>query len=475
MTLPGVNVTVGDAVPNQSNAIDSGTAFMVGLTDRGATDAPLLVRSLTEARRVLGPRVSYGVTLDALETFFREGGNRAYVGRIVGPAAVAADADLSDGSNPTLTVSAASPGEWGDALDVEVTAGSESGTFVLTVSEDSTVVEVSPDLADNAAAVAWAQNSAYVRVEDLGEGDPEAATASLSGGDDDRANVSNDEVEVALGLFAADLGPGQVCYPGATDGDSHLSLAAHAAANNRVALLDATDTATASTIEAEAVAARAEGNGKVAALLAPWATIPGITAGTTRTVPYSAVQAGMIARSDAATSNPNVPVAGENGSARFATGLSQSYSDADRETLNDAGVTVALVKYGQVRTYGTRSLANPSTEDNWTQFQNARLAAVISARANAIAESFLFDQIDGRGIKIAEFGGDLQGMLLPLYSLGALYGATPEEAFAVDVDSVNTPETIADGELNAAIAVKMSPAAERVLISISKVRNTEAL
>lgn len=475
MALPGVNVTVGDAVSGGSLASDTGTAFIVGLSDRGATDAPITVRSLSDARRKIGARVAYGVTLDALETFFREGGKTAFVGRIVGPDAVASDADLSDGSNPTLTVSAASPGEWGDNLEVEVVEGTEGGTFRLIVSDDGTVVASSPDLSGNADAVSWANNTDIVRIEDLGEGDPEEQSVSLTGGDDDRANVTVDEVEVALNLFGSDLGAGQVLYPGATDEDSHAALISHAAANNRVALLDGEDTADVATLVGQASDARATGNGRVAALFAPWAVIPGLTAGTSRTVPYSAVQAGLIARSDSTSGNPNLAVAGENGAARFATGLVRSFTDSDRESLNDAGVTVSVVKFGQVRTYGTRSVANPITEDNWIQFQNGRLAAAIAAKAEQIAESYLFDQIDGRGVKLAEFAGDLQGILLPLYQVGALYGETPEEAFLVDVDSVNSDETAADGELNAAIAVKMSPAAERVVIEISKVRTEEAI
>ena len=475
MALPGTQVTVGDASPVRSLAIDSGTAFVVGLADRGSTDAPILVRSLSGAQRALGARTSYSVLMDALETFFREGGNRAYVGRIVGPDAVAADANLSDGSASTLTVTAKSPGEWGDAIEVAVSDGSESGTFVLTVSDGDKIVEISTDLEDNAAAVQWAANSAYITLADLGEGNPEEQTVTLSGGDDDRANITDAEVEAALSVFDADLGPGQVLYPGATDEDSHVAVVAHAAANNRVALLDGTDTATAQTLVTEALDVRATGNGKFAALFAPWATIPGLSAGTFRTVPYSAVQAGLIARSDGATSNPNIAVAGENAIGRFVTGLTQTYSDEDRETLNDAGVTVAVLKFGQVRTYGTRSVANPVSEDNWIQFQNSRLATFIAAQADRTAESYLFDQIDGRGLKLAEFAGDLQGILLPLYQAGALFGATPEEAFVVDVDSVNTVESIADGELNAAIAVKMSPAAERVVIEISKVRTEEAI
>ena len=475
MALPGVKVTVGDDAGSGSLASDTGTAFVVGLTERGATDAPITVRSLSDARRKIGARVPYSITLDALETFFREGGKTAIVGRIVGPAAVASDADLSDGSNPTLTVSAASPGDWGDALDVEVVDGAEAGEFQIVVSENGDVVEKSPSLANNTDAVAWSNGSRFVRLADLGEGDPEEQTVSLTGGDDDRDNYTIDEAVIALDLFSSDLGTGQVLYPGATDGDSHLALIAHAAENNRVALLDGEDTGDAEVLAAQVVAARADGNGRVAALFAPWAVIPGIAAGTTRTVPFSAVQAGLIARSDAATGNPNVAVAGENGAAQFATGLVRSFSDDDRELLNDSGVTVAVVKFGQVRTYGTRSIANPSSEDNWLQFQNGRLAAAIAAKSEAVAETYLFDQIDGRGLKLAEFAGDLQAVLLPLYQSGALYGETPADAFVVDVDSVNTDETIADGELNAAIAVKMSPAAERVVISISKVRIQEAI
>lgn len=477
MTLPGTTVTVGGSASARSAAADSGTAFLAGLTDRGPIDAPVLVNSLTEAVSKLGGRVSYGLIYDSLETFFREGGSVAYVGRIVGPSAVTATLNLSDGSNPTLTVDAVSPGDWGNNLSVAVSAGG-AGAFVLTVKEGTDAVEVSPDLADNTEAVAWAANSSYIRLTDLGEGDPAvAAAASLSTGDDDRANITATEVQAALDLFTADLGPGQIAYPGATDSASQLALAAHAASRNRVAILDGTDTATASTINAQAAAVRAAGNGRSAGLFAPWATIPGITPGTERTVPYSAVQCGLIARSDGATKNPNVAVAGDNGTARYVTGLSQaSWSDTDREALNDGGVNVALVKNGAVKTYGNRTCANQTLESNWLQIANARLAMFIASKAEAIAESYLFAQLDGRGIKVGEFAGDLQGLLLPLYQLGALYGDTPADAFAVDTgEGVNPPASLADGILSAQISVRMSPAAERVEINITKVAAKETI
>ena len=478
MTLPGTTITVGDGAAARSASQDSGTAFLAGLTDRGPIDAPVLVRSLTEAVSKLGARVTYGLIYDSLETFFREGGSVAYIGRIVGPSATTSTISLSDGSAPTLTVDAVSPGDWGDNISVEVSAGGAGGSFVLTVKESGTAVEVSPDLADNTEAVAWAAKSSYIRLTDLGEGDPAvAAAASLTAGDDDRANITATEVQAALDLFTADLGPGQVAYPGATDGTSQLALAAHAADRNRVAILDGTDTATASTINAQAAAVRAASNGRSAAVFAPWAKIPGLTPGTERTVPYSAVQCGLTARSDGATGNPNVAVAGDNGVCRYVTGLSQpAWSDADREALNDGGVNVALIKNGEVKTYGNRTCANQVLESNWLQLANSRLAMFIASKAEAIAESYLFSQLDGRGIKVGEFAGDLQGMLLPLFQLGALFGDTAEEAFAVDTgEGVNPPASLADGILSASISVRMSPAAERVEINITKVAAKETI
>jgi hypothetical protein len=94
----------------------------------------------------------------------------------------------------------------------------------------------------------------------------------------------------------------------------------------------------------------------------------------------------------------------------------------------------------------------------------------ICAQAGAVAERHLFAQIDGRGVEIGKFNGDLVGeVLLPLYNAGALYGETPEHAFQCVTDStVNTTKTISEGKLLATLAVRMSPAAEFITIEIVK-------
>jgi hypothetical protein len=262
--------------------------------------------------------------------------------------------------------------------------------------------------------------------------------------------------------------------PGRATSAAHLATNAHAAANNRIAINDGPDTATVATILTAVGAARTEG--KWAGMFGPWVKIPGITSGTTRTVPPSGIVAGLIAKADAIGS-PNTPAAGENGQSRFALSLTQSaFVDADREDLNDAGFNVLIVKLGGVRVYGWRSLANPASEPQWVNLANSRLLMEIASLADDIGETFLFSEIDGKGRLTAAFGGALTGMLMPYYDAGSLYGASPNEAFIVDVGpSVNTTTTIANRELRAVIGIRPSPFAEMITIEIVKTQINQSL
>jgi hypothetical protein len=100
----------------------------------------------------------------------------------------------------------------------------------------------------------------------------------------------------------------------------------------------------------------------------------------------------------------------------------------------------------------------------------------IVAEADAIAEQYVFDQIDGKGVTFKEFGGNLAGMLASYYNEGSLYGDTPDAAYAVDTGStVNTPDTISNLEIHAVISVKMSPFGELVHIDIVKKLVTDTI
>ena len=192
-------------------------------------------------------------------------------------------------------------------------------------------------------------------------------------------------------------------------------------------------------------------------------------------MPPSGVQAALIARSDAVTGNPNEAAAGANGIHRGTLGFSQVYSDADRKSLNEQGVTLAKEKYGSVRTYGGRTAAGPA-DTNWLPFGNARVLMAVAHEADAIAENYVFKQIDGGRRLFAALESDLVGICLRYFNLGALFGATAEEAFNVDTgEQVNTLQTIAALEVHAVIRLKASPFGEWVAIDIVKVPIQQAL
>ncbi len=482
MTLPGTTVETVETPAAASPPLDTGTAFIAGLADRGSVSEPLgPFRNLDRLVEATGDRAAYGYIYDVADVHFREGGSEVYVARAVGPTPVVSTIALDNASNvDTLRVDAVSPGAWGDDIDVACTL--TSGTFVLVISYQDEVVETLPatgSFADNAEAVAYANaSSEWIRLTDLAQGDPKTQTLALAGGTDDRNNITTTEIEEALALFTKDLGPGQVAYPGGTTAAIHQALLEHADANNRFAVLDYPDTATIATIEAVAAADRALGDvSRAGAGFTPWLTVPGVVSGTTRTVPPSALILGLCARNDGAGGNPNLAPSGINGISRYAIGLSQdAFDNSDREDLNDAGVNVIRTIYSQIRNYGVRTLTDPSTDLNYREFPGRRELMAIAAEGDAIMESFMFAQLDGRDIALGELNGNLAGMLLEHYGRGALYGETPDQAFRVITDEqVNPVENIAEGLVTARLAVKVSPHAERVILQIQKTPITDSV
>jgi hypothetical protein len=470
LTRPGVNIIQREVPPPRSAPTDTSVWLVAGLTDQGPT-IPKLITSMSDFTRIFGPRTSYSILYDALDVYFREGGGSAYISRVVGPAATVGVRNLLDaGAAVSLIVSALGPGAYSSGIKVGVVAGSAGGTFQLQVADiNNVILEQSPDLADNAAALLWAQQSSYISLA-LGASanDPAVvALTALSAGNDDRNNILDAHWQIALDALSTDLGPGQVSAPGRTTDIGHTQLLQHAKDHVRVAVLDASDTPTEATLKASSAAARI-GNQRYGAFFGPWDIAPGLTPGTTRKVPPSARIAGNIARNEVAL-GPNAPAAGDAGEALFVVGVTQAWDDATRQRLNDAGVNVSLVKFGGVRTYGWRSLVDPLADPYWIDFGNVRLYMAIASQAAATAEHFEFDQIDGQGHTISEFNGALTGMLMAFYADGGLYGATAADAFSVDTGAqVNTPTTIQNNELHAVLNVRMSPMAEMVQIEIVK-------
>jgi phage tail sheath protein FI len=470
VTRPGTLVTLRETPSTVSLPTDTGTAFIAGLTDRG----PLLAKnilSLQDFINSFGTRQTYSPFYDAVEAFFREGGNSAYISRVVGPGATSGTHNLVDAvAGISLVATANGPGAWSANYKVAVVAGSGAGLFKIQVTDTNNVVlEDSGDLIDVGAAVQWSAYSQYIRLS-LGASanDPAiAAPAALSAGTDDRANITDTQWQNAYDKFTPDLGPGQVLAPGRTSSAGKQQLINHAEANGRVALLDFSDTFAVATLQTEAAAVT---DSRFAAGFAPWVTIPGIATGLVRVIPPSAVVAGVIARNDPSL-GPNRPAAGDAGALRYAVQLSQpNWGDPDRQTLNDAGVNVIRSMFNGFRIYGWRSLTSFSSDSNWIDFGNARLQMAITAELKNIAESFMFEEIDGQnGTTIGSFHTAIAGVMLDHYARREFFGDTANDAFSVDTGpGVNTVTTIANQELHAVVAYKAAPMAEQVVIEVVK-------
>lgn len=483
MPRPGTDVVIVDERLPGGPSLDTGQAFFAGVAERGPVGATK-VASAKSYRATYGERSGGSLLYDAVGAFFGEGGANLYVSRVVSASAVVAEAAFG-----SATAQAASVGAWGNAIEVTAVAPTTlaerlRGTtpraagdpLVVSIELGGIEVERSHAVTDVDELVAWAESSStYVRFAKGADNVLPAAgtTATLAAGSDGAA-LTDAELGSALAYFDVALGPGQVAAPGYTSSAAHDALLAHIDAMTRCALLDLPDSADALALGAAVTRLSGVAGSRFAAAYAPFAEIPGPASPAIVQAPYSGLQAGLIARADA-LGNPNQPAAGIHGISRLATGLSQTFTDDDREALNAIGVTTAKMVYGQVRTYGGRTVVDPS-DTLWLWFGGSRTVMAISHEAAAIAENYVLRAIDGRRHLFAALEAELRGMLLGYFNSDALFGETPAESFYVDTgETVNTDATIVAGEVHAVIYIKTSPSAEYVRIDIVKVQPAREL
>lgn len=468
---PGTNVAVQTQTPPLTPPINTGTWFVAGITAQGPI-APKTCSTFQQWQQLYGQRGTNPITSDAVETFFREGGSQVITARVVGPAAAFATITIPTSS---LVVTAIGPGTYANGYKAIVTG---AGPYTITIQDSSSnVLEVSNSLATTADAVAYGQTSQYVTITASSATLPTPGTYTLASGADDNASVTTTQYANALALFTYDLGPGQVSCPGVTTSAVQTALANHAAAFNRVAYCDMADTGVVATLTGAATTITALGSvARVTALWAPWIDIQPVNGQTgLRAVPPSAFAAARAAVIDA-LGNPNLAPAGINGILRSPTQVHNVFIDVDRQTLNTAGINLIRPMAGGFRIYSNVTAVNRLTDPLYYQLSNVRLDMAIVAQGQAIAEEFMFSQIDGLGLDAAAYGGELISMLTAYQTDGALFVGTDGLAFTVDTSpDVNTLPSEAQGILIATIGTVRSPGAEQVNLNIVRVSVAQGL
>lgn len=466
---PGVDVEPVDVGVPQSAPDDISRLYVAVESDRGPL-APTEATSESDLPVLFGADQPWSMLYPDARAFFRAGGQRLVQSRVVGPAAATATLIIKDGSAVnTLAIDAIAPGESYNQLRAQVTNPS-TGIFQVLMFDDlvstTNPVEVSPEFSSKAAGVTWSRNAQTMRLRDLGAGGIPAVTAktALAGGLADRASVTDADVTAALNRIPKDLGPGQVRLPGRTGASQWTIAATHATANNRVALLDAPATVSAATAVGEA---QTVGASRYAAAFHPWAYTPGPSGLSSELVAWSAIEAGLIAATDA-TDGPAQPAAGRWGIAQRATDLSLTipFTDAELTSMNANGVNAAIAKNGGFRAYGFRTLAVQAERNAWTMLSCVRVAMLVRSLATQIGENHLMGLISSPTAgRLADLSNDLRGMLLRLKVTGQLFG--DDQAFGVNVGpSVNPASQLGQGLLRILLTITPSPFAERIEVPV---------
>lgn len=223
-TVSGVPAPVGPRVARY---------FITGQTQKGSI-TPTVVRSMREYVTTFGARSGGSDMYDSAEFWFANNAGELVVCRAYGPSK--ANATIALDTNK-ITVTSRAPGSYYNAFSAAYTSASKTLTIVK---GSVTAVYTGTDAASLQSA-ASTDPDVTVAVSALPSSNVSAT--NLADGTDDFANVNWTTVLAGVTTL---YGPGAIAAPGSTGAAS--ALAAHAAANRRLALLGVAQSDSASTV-----------------------------------------------------------------------------------------------------------------------------------------------------------------------------------------------------------------------------------
>jgi phage tail sheath protein FI len=133
---PGVYIERADAVRPDLAPLRTDIVGFVGIAERGPLNVPVAIDTMRQFETVFGNYIGGGYLAYCVRAFFENGGARCRVVRVAsvdaGSGAAAASLPVpAVGSGPGITVSASSPGSWGNALSVAITPAWRAETLTV--------------------------------------------------------------------------------------------------------------------------------------------------------------------------------------------------------------------------------------------------------------------------------------------------------------------------------------------------------
>ena len=490
---PGVYVEEVEAGSRPIEGVGTAVAAFVGLAARGPANTPTLVTNWNQFTSTFGEFVEGSYLAHAVYGYFLNGGGAAYVVRVgadgVMPTASAELPSAAEKGKPAFRVAALESGPSGNGIsvDVEPAGDGAEGNFKLVIKQGGKVVETFDNVTTakgktNVATVVKAQ-SKTITIEETGGAlaAPSTGSVSLAGGGasvparvtpSDYVGNSSDRTGFA-GLEAVDevtmlSVPDLVAVyeQGIIDLEGlqavQLAMIAHCELmGDRVAILDAPPGLNAQQVKEWRVD-KAGYDSKYATLYWPWVKVFDPLSGQARFVPPSGHVAGIWARNDDTRGVHKAPA---NEVVRGAITLELNITKAEHDQLNPNGINCIRAFPGRgIRVWGARTI---SSDPSWRYLNVRRLFNYIEESIFEGTQWVVFEPNDMR--LWGRVKRTINAFLLRVWRDGALFGATPDQAFFVVCDESNNPPEVRDaGQLIVDIGIAPVKPAEFVVFRIAQ-------
>lgn len=496
---PGVYVEEVQAGSRPIEGVGTAVAAFVGLAEKGPFNEPRHVTNWGQFTATFGEFLEGSYLAHAVYGYFLNGGGSCYVVRVGADGAqpvARVEVPSIESGKPAFRVNAREPGTAGNDISVDITEPSEpgEGVFKLVVKQAGKPVETFDNVTtgrgkQNVQTVVKTQ-SKLITIEEVGA-IVQPATASsiaLSGGGaavparvtpDDYVGSSADRTGFA-GLEAVDevtmlAVPDlmAVYEQGIIDLEGvqavQLAMIAHyELMGDRVAVLDAPPGLNAQQVKEWRVD-KAGYDSKYATLYWPWIKVFDPPSGQAKFVPPGGHMAGVWARSD---DQRGVHKAPANEVVRGAIALELQVTKGEHDELNPSGINVIRSFPGRgIRVWGARTL---SSDPAWRYLNVRRLFNYVEESVLEGTQWVVFEPNDmALWERVKRTVGSF---LLGVWRTGALFGATPQEAFYVKCDAeTNPPDVVDRGQLVVEVGIAPVKPAEFVIFRIAQFSGGAAL
>jgi phage tail sheath protein FI len=499
---PGVYVEEVSSGSKPIEGVGTAVAAFVGLAPGGPINTPLRIANWSEfvrqfsdpTNRDRGPFQEGAYLAHSVYGFFENGGSLCWVVRVGNeadaPAPRAALPAAADKNVEAVRATALDAG--GEAIKVDVSEEPPAGdakegadpTYKIVVtcgpdSEEHTGLSLKKGRANVATKVN--QSSKLIKLEELSASLPDAklaegtytlSTPAVSRGSVDASHYVGDVAKrTGMGGLAPQDEVTIVVMPDimSLNGDGKAlkdlqgKLISHCEnAGDRMTILDAPASAVSPQEILEWRNDIAGYDSKMAALYWPWIEIMDPISKKPLMVPPSGHIAGVWCRVDDSRGVHKAPA---NEIIRGAIGLNFQITHAEQGALNQAGINCIRTFKGRgIRIWGARTL---SSDPEWRYINVRRLFNFVSESIMEGTQWSVFEPNDERLWTALQIS--VSNFLTRVWRDGALFGATPAEAFYVKCDSeTNPPEVIEAGQVVCEVGISPVKPAEFVVFRLSQ-------